>query len=735
MSEATRGLLHYPFGGQESSVAVQPGEGVPREAAAIALAPTSKRRLDPAKLQSPVTSLRGVGKATERRLKGLGLSTVGDLLWHLPFRHEPPSRMVGVADLAFGAEVTLRGRVVSCACRETTRRRVKVLEALISDESGSVLAVWYNQAYLEGAFSERPEVLLKGTLVWQRGSPVFLVKRHEILGVADESRHILGLVPVYPSTADLSVRTIRTLLHEAAPLAENVLDPLPPEMLARRRYAGTPEAILTSHFPESLAEATAARERLAFEELLLLQLAVLGRRRAQDTLEKAKALPPPGELSAAFMGALPFKPTAAQTRVIQEIEGDLRRTVPMRRLLHGDVGSGKTMVAAYCLLRAAERGGQGALMAPTEVLVDQHYLGLSAQLAAHGVRTALLKGSQSATERREVRKTLESGTVQVVIGTHALIQQGVKFHDLRLAVVDEQHRFGVAQRDAILTGGGGGARPHTLHMSATPIPRTLSLTLYGDLDLSVLDEMPPGRRPVVTRLVDAEGVRRVWEFVREQIHSGRQAYVVCPLIEESDVLEVASASRTYEELAAGELGGFHLRLLHGQLPAAEKASAMAAFSSGQADVLVSTSVIEVGVDVPNATVMVILGARRFGLSQLHQLRGRVGRGVADSYCFLLGGDDDEAALERLRLFASTSDGFALAEADLVARGTGQLFGERQSGLGDLHVASLLRDGPLLEDARLEAERVLDRPYGVSARILLAAAEQRFGQKITWMERV
>ena len=740
MTEATSGRLRYPFGSQ-----------TPPVAGSVDLSPASKRGIDPAALESPVSGLRGVGKATERRLRGLGIITVGDLLLHLPFRHEPPSRLVEVSALCFGAEVTLRGRVLSCASRETARRRVKVLEALVSDDTGSVVALWYNQSYLEPAFRERPEVLLKGVLVRQHGAPVFMVKRHEILGEVDESRHILGLVPVYPSTADLSVRTIRTLLHEAAPLAANLVDPLPAEMLARRRYAGRAEAILASHFPGDMEEAGQARSRLAFEELLLLRLAVLQRRRAQDALERARALAAPAALSAAFLAGLPFTPTGAQGRVIGEIERDLQRTVPMRRLLHGDVGSGKTMVAAYCLLRAVEQGGQGALMAPTEVLADQHYLGLSAQLAQHGVRVGLLKGSQTAAERRSVLKSLEGGEVDVVVGTHALIQHGVRFRDLRLAVVDEQHRFGVSQRDAIVAGGGDQTRPHTLHMSATPIPRTLSLTLYGDLDVSVLDEMPPGRQAVRTKLIPPESVARMWAFVRDQIKAGRQAYVVCPLIEESEGLETASALQTFAELGAGELASCRLRLLHGQLPSAEKAAAMAAYTAREADVLVSTSVIEVGVDVSNATVMVILGARRFGLSQLHQLRGRVGRGSDESYCFLpVTTDEDEFAIDRLRVFAGTNDGFALAEADLRARGTGQLFGERQSGLGDLQVASLVRDRALLEEARTEAAEVLDRweaaDLGGAApqthgavtaglSMLLSAAEKRFGGRIPWLERV
>jgi ATP-dependent DNA helicase RecG len=733
----TSGRLHYPLGSES-----------PLVAADLRQTTTSKRKLDPDLLQRPVSTLRGVGKATERRLRGLGIATVLDLLLHLPFRHEPPSRLVDVAGLCFGTEMTLRGRVVSCATRETARRRVKVLEALVSDDSGSVLALWYNQSYLATAFHEKPEVLLRGILVRQRGAPVFLVKRHEILGGSDESRHVLGLIPVYPSTADLSVRTIRTLLHEAAPFAVNLADPLPAEMLARRRYPGKAEAVLASHFPADLAEAAQARERLAFEELLLLQLAVVRQRRAHDTRQTAQALRRSSALSEEFLANLPYTPTTAQSRVIAEIERDLARTVPMRRLLHGDVGSGKTMIATYCLLRAVEQGAQGALMAPTEVLADQHYLGLAAQLAEHGVRMSLLKGSQSAAERRATRRDLEAGEADVVVGTHALIQEGVRFHDLRLVVVDEQHRFGVRQRDAIVAGARGDTRPHVLHMSATPIPRTLSLTLYGDLDVSVLDEMPPGRRPVATRLVPPEAMAAMWQNVRAELGKGHQTYIVCPLIEESEALQAASALRTFDQLAAGELAGFRLRLLHGQLPAGEKAAAMAAFAAGEADVLVSTSVIEVGVDVSNATIMVILGGRRFGLSQLHQLRGRVGRGADSSHCFLPVNDEDEIAMERLRLFAATTDGFALAEADLLARGTGQLFGERQSGLGDLRVASLLRDRALLEQARGEAERALDvgalhggpddpapSPGLGGLAVLLAAAEERFGSRLPWLERL
>ncbi len=729
MDRGTGGRLYYPLGSREPLA----GDG-------CRFAPTSKTRVDPTRLDQPVSVIQGVGRTTELRLRALGITTIKELLQHLPFRHEAPSRFAKISELKAGEEVTLRVQVVSCSVRETSRRRVKVLEALVSDESGSTVATWYNQAYLEGAFQERPEVLLRGVPTRQRGGATFLVKRHEILAGEQESRHILGLVPVYPSTGDLSVRTIRTILHRATPELRHMIDPVPARILAERRYAGRREAVWASHFPRSIAESREARDRLAFEELLLLQLAVLHERAGQEQKRKARPLRSPGSLSRAFLESLPYEPTKAQTRVMDEADGDLERSVPMRRLLHGDVGSGKTVVAAYCLLRAVEQGAQASLMAPTEVLADQHHLGLSEQLASHGVRVGLLKGSQAPSERDAVRAALESGEIDVVIGTHALIQEGVAFRDLRVAVVDEQHRFGVRQRDAILALDDEGYWPHTLHMSATPIPRTLSLTLYGDLDISVLDEMPPGRRPVATRLVFGDSEPTMWEFVRDQLRSGHQAYVVCPLIEESDILQTASAAQTFAALGAGELAEFRLRLLHGQLSPGEKAAAMSAYVQGDADVLVSTSVIEVGIDVARANVMVIMGARRFGLSQLHQLRGRVGRSAEQSFCFLIAEGEEGDALERLALFARTADGFELAEADLRSRGEGQLFGERQSGVGDLQVASLLRDRKLLEEARAVAKTLLeiwpdDERQKRGTEFLREACEQRFGDKVAWMDRV
>ena len=720
------GGIHFPLG----EVAPSPGAG-------LALPVTSKSTLDPARLRRPLSDLAGVGKVTARRLNDLGLHTVGDLLLHVPFRHEPPARMVPVGALRADEDSTVRARVVSSGVRSTRRRGLNVLEALLDDGTGQVVALWYNQGYLQNALARRPEVLVRGTLTRRGGLSRLVVRSHEIIGEADEEGvHTLGLVPVYPSTGDLSVRTLRTVLRAAQGEAVHFLDPVPAWLLAAKRLPGKPEALLAFHFPRTLREASRARTRLAFEELLLLQIAVLSRRRGEDEGRHAARLGTPGVITGPFLASLPFRPTTAQRRVMGEIDADLDRDVPMRRLLQGDVGSGKTLVATYCLLRAVEAGYQAALMAPTEVLAEQHATRLAAELAPLGVEVGLLRGSLSAAARRPLMDALADGRLRLVVGTQALIQEGVRFKRLASVVVDEQHRFGVRQRD-VLAAATDGVWPHVLYMTATPIPRTLSLTLYGDLDLSVIDELPPGRTPVRTRLVFPEQRERAWAFVRDHLDQGRQAYVVCPLVEESEAVEEASAKALYEELTHGELHGYPVRLLHGQLSSAVKSEVMSAFACGEAAALVATTVIEVGVDVANATVMVIMGSRRFGLSQLHQLRGRVGRGDAASHCLLIVDREEGDALERLSLFARTSDGFALAEADLRLRGEGQLFGERQSGLGDLRVARLLQDGALLEEARgtalalLEEDPLLQEP---AHRLLAEAAEERFGGRSHWLDR-
>jgi len=719
--------LHFPLGDPALS-----------DLGTLRLPPTSKRLIAPDRLTRPLTTVPGIGPATARRMGAIGVQTIGDLLLYVPFRHEAPSRLTSVADIRVGEEVTLRIRVQSCSVRSTRRPGLKVLEALIGDASGSTVAVWYNQNYLKPSFDGHPEVLVRGSLVRRGGFSSFVVKRHEIIEDGGEGVHTLGLVPVYPASGELSVRAIRSALNRVSPEAAHMVDPLTAKLCADRRYLPKAEALMAYHFPRSLKAARRARERLAFEELLLLQLALVQRRRQEEEGRHAVALDPPSSLAATFVEALPFSLTGAQRRVIAEIETDLMRSVPMRRLLQGDVGSGKTVVAGYCLVRAAEHGGQAAVMAPTEVLADQHAVRLAAQLQPVGVEVGLLKGSQTVGERRRVCGRLARGELQVVVGTHALIQEGVVFRDLRVVVVDEQHRFGVHQRDALAGEGDAGVWPHTLHMTATPIPRTLSLTLYGDLDLSVIDELPPGRTLVRTHIVLPDQRAKMWLHVRTHIDRGRQVYVVCPVIDESEALEMASAVATFEEVSQVELAGYRVLLLHGRLSPAEKQATMAAFAAGEADVLVSTTVVEVGVDIANATVMVIESARRFGLSQLHQLRGRVGRGADESHCMLMADRDDDEALDRLSLFAETTDGFALAEADLRARGEGSLFGERQSGIGDLHVARLLQDQAILLAARATAQALLQADPGLNDPrylFLAEAAEERFGGRTYWLDRV
>jgi len=718
-------VIHYPLG---TSATREPLPPLPR--AGLPKCPG-------AALQAPLDSLHGIGSTRAARLHCLGLDTVEDLLLYLPFRHETPARLSRVSELKEGAVCTIQVRVGPCSIRHGRRRGLRILEALVADDSGSIVAVWYNQEYLREAFAGRPEVLVRGRMSFRNRTPRFIVQRHEIIGHKESGPGgILALTPVYPATADVSLRLIQAAVRSALPVARDFVDPLPARLLAARSYPGKAEAIACAHFPATESSAVRARKRLAFEELLLLQVALLERRRAQK-VHPAVGLGSPGPLCHAFLKELPYRPTGAQERVMAEIDSDLRAHTPMLRLLQGDVGSGKTLVAVYALLRALDAGGQGVLMAPTEILADQHAERLREALESVGVEILTLKGSLPVGHKRRVKRILGRGHPALVVGTHALIQEDVSIPNLRVVVIDEQHRFGVGQRDALLMTAENESRPHVLHMTATPIPRTLSLTVYGDLDVSVIDEMPPGRRPVKTKCVRPEQEGRAWRLLRRRLDEGGQAYVVCPLIEESPALQSAAATSTYEALSAGELSGYAVRLLHGRMPPAEKRDAMQAFAQGRVQVLVSTTVIEVGVDVANASVMVILGAGRFGLSQLHQLRGRVGRGQDESMCLLMVGANDLESGDRLALFARNPDGFQLAELDLAARGEGQLFGERQTGLGDLKIARLRTDRELLEDARREALHMFEADPGLlrpDHALLAWCAAQRFAGVVERLER-
>ncbi len=689
----------------------------------------------PSRLDAPITALRGAGPRLAAAASQLGIETLEDLLLHVPHRYSDRSEVRDLAELRTGERATVEVEVRTVRVRPTSRRRLRIVEAGVADRSGPATAVWFNQAWLADRLRPGTRLLLSGTL--ERGR--FRVSEHEFVG-AESGLHTTGMVPVHPAAEGLSPRRIREWVWQAAPLAGEVLEPLPAELRARRRLPGSADAILAAHFPDRLSDAECARERLAFEELFLHQVALAARRQRRESSRPGISLGAPSNGVDGWLASLPFEVTAGQRDAIKEIDRDLARALPMQRLLMGEVGSGKTVIALYAMLRAVEAGFQAALMAPTETLAEQHAATLDRLLAGRALPFTLLTSATPAARRRDALARLDSGELSIVVGTHALIEPEVAFRRLAVCVVDEQHRFGVTQRAALDAKGPDGAAPHALHMTATPIPRTLSLTAYGDLDASVLRELPAGRRGVDTWVVGEEKRAGAYEFIRARLREGRQAYVVCPLVENrpetarsggSESLEARAAEGEAERLRRSEFAQFEVGLLHGQLPAARKQAAMERFASGQTQVLVATSVIEVGIDVANATVMLVEGAERFGLSQLHQLRGRVGRGEHPSQCILFGDSGSELARRRLEAIGSERDGFKLAEIDLALRGEGEILGTRQHGLPRFRVADLPDDLGLLTEARREVIALRERYGSLAAPELgpmLDVARRRFGDE-------
>jgi ATP-dependent DNA helicase RecG len=674
----------------------------------------------PSALQEELTLRGKPGKA----LESLGIHTHGDLLEHFPREHRERDAR-SVADLGVGEVGTVAVELRSIAARPTRNRRRTRIEARVADASGPMIAIWWNQPWLVDRLKPGSQLLLHGQ---RKERNQFAVREFELLGGEAAAAPGTGHVPLYPASEGITPQRLRQLVWDDYALMRHALEPLPSELRVREALPDRPAALAAIHFPDDEEGEAGARRRLAFEELFLLQLAVSGRRRARREGRRATPLPATGELVGPWTGSLPFELTGDQQAAVSQVDFDLASERPMQRLLMGEVGSGKTVVALHAMLRALENGHQAAFMAPTETLAEQHLITLD-RLLGGIAPVELLTGSTSAARRRELLGRLASGELGLVVGTHALIEDAVEFRSLAVTVVDEQHRFGVRQRAALDLKAPEGLTPHALHMTATPIPRTLSLTAYGDLDATVLRELPKGRRPVETFVVDGERARRrAYERIREEIAAGRQCFVVCPLVEESEALQARAATAEFERLRSTEFRGQRVELIHGQLPTSEKQRAMKAFAAGEADVLVATSVIEVGIDVPNATVMLIEAAERYGLSQLHQLRGRVGRGEHGSLCILFG----DPKLPRLEAIANERDGFRLAEVDLDLRGAGEILGTRQHGIPEFRVAVLPDDDELLERAKrhadelLAADPLLEQPENALLRDAVVA---RFGAEL------
>jgi ATP-dependent DNA helicase RecG len=668
----------------------------------------------PERLAAPLESLPGVGPRIAARLKKLGLATVRDLLEHRPRDYQRSVGESRIVDLFGEQEAVIVAEVKSVSLRRT-RRRLTVLKATVADDSGSIPAVWFNQDWLKDKLQPGTRVRLRGQL--RRNE--FNVKSYDLNGATATA----DLAPIYPAGEEITPPRLRALADRALELVPNEPDPLPAALKQRERLPRRADALHAMHRPRTLEEAEKGRRRLAFDELLLLQLGLARRTRERES-EVAPALGAPGELLERYRAALPFELTEHQEVAIADIDRDLARPTPMQRLLQGDVGSGKTAVALYALLRAVECGYQGALMAPTETLAEQHFLTVEELCRDLCVTCGLLTSSVG----KRVREAAAGASI--LVGTHALIQEGVDLANVAVAVVDEQHRFGVEQRKALGLGrssrpsrddptqgpapqaepGAEGRTPHVLHMTATPIPRTLALTVYGDLAVSEIAKPPASRRPVVTSWIEERRAPEAYRRLTRLLREGRQAYVVCPLIEESETSRARAAEQEAARLQRAELRGFRVGCMHGRLKPADRRELMARFKARELDVLVATTVIEVGVDVPNATVMIVQEADRFGLAQLHQLRGRVGRGAEQSFCLLVSRPKDElteAATRRLEALVETTDGFELAEVDLELRGEGQLLGTRQSGLSDLRFTKLRADRPLLERARAAAQELID----------------------------
>jgi len=705
----------------------------------------------PLTLTTSIQYVKGVGPRKAEALAAKGYRSVEDLLYHLPFRYEDRGHFHPIADLSPGMRATVRGRILASRLIRTRRRGFTILDAAVEDNSAGLSVIFYNQPWLKDILKAGRDVILFGeaALSRYRGRPLQMVgPQYEIVSADDDTAiHTGRVVPIYQRLGDLSPRMLRSILHailEALPA--ELPDPLPPSVFARRRLMPRGAALRAVHFPPPDADldlyqsrGSPAHQRLILEEFFMLQVALGLRRRGMERERRAEPYATTPEIRRRLAAILPFHLTAGQKEALRQIVGDLTSDHPMNRLLQGDVGSGKTIVATLAMILAVENGRQAALMAPTELLAEQHHRVLGRLLEKTRYQVQLLTGAMTAARRRPVLRAVANGLVQILIGTHALIQDKVVFSNLGLVVVDEQHRFGVVQRAALRGKARAGRTPDVLVMTATPIPRSLALTIYGDLEMTLIKDMPPGRRPVKTHLRSESSRNRIYDFIRREALAGRQAYVVLPLVEESEKSDLRAAVKMHAELSR-VFSSLSVGLLHGRMKPDEREATMRQFVGGEIHILVSTTVIEVGIDVPNASLMVVEHAERFGLSQLHQLRGRVGRGPHASHCVLVHGEDpsDEARL-RLRVLGESTDGFHIAEKDLEIRGPGEFMGTRQSGLPEIRIGNIIRDYDLLAEARAGAQRVLEEirtetpAAGSRHQLLLDHMSRQWGARIGLME--
>ena len=669
-----------------------------------------------------LTTIKGIGPGREKQLHKLGITNVTSLLTYFPRSYEDRRTIYRIGELKSGMTGGVVGTVIAVQ-EKRPRPRLSILEVVIADGTGPLKIVLFNQGYKKNFYKKGQRLYAYGKAEFQYGSMQMNTPQIENLGDGGEPDR--GIVPIYALADGVSQFVVRSSVRNWFAANHELQEILPVEVREAHQYMSRYDAFKMMHFPDSSERYEDARHQLAYEELFVMQsgLALL---RNKEQCHKGPKMGPNGDLMAQCIENLPFSLTGDQQRALEDIRIDMEDERPMQRLLQGDVGSGKTVVATLSLLKAIENGYQGALMAPTEILADQHYEGITEVCGNLGITIELLTGSTTKKEKERIYEGLADGLINMIIGTHALIQEGVNFHNLGLVIIDEQHRFGVEQRARLQQ---KGTYPHVLIMTATPIPRTMTLSVYGDLAVSLIKEMPPGRKPVKTYAVDSSYKERLRTFFGKEMAEGRQVYVVCPLVEESEKLDLQAAEELYLELKEYFYKAYEVGLVHGRMKSSEKDEVMNAFHKGEISLLVSTTVIEVGVNVPNATIMCIEGAERFGLSQLHQLRGRVGRGSHQSYCILVSDSKNDVSQERLKLMEQTQDGFKLAEQDLLLRGSGQLFGLAQSGLPDLRVANIIKDIEILVQARKD---VLDfaNKYGMKKleSVMKEELEKRFGEK-------